>query len=64
VLPTDKRGCGSSISSESGYGSRGLMTKNFKKIQLTFFSKIAKKAFIKDGRSLQPSKENIQHFKR
>jgi hypothetical protein len=67
-------GSGSSISSESG--SRVLMTKNWrKKIQLNFlylfWSNIPiylffglHKGRLSYRRSLQPSKENIQHFKK
>jgi hypothetical protein len=70
-------GSGSSISSDSRTGSRVLMTKNFRKDRYgktgNFFilSKIA--IYLSLGllegspscrRSLMPSKENIQHFKK
>ncbi len=66
-------GAGSSISSESGSGSRVLMTQNWrKKIQLKiffilFWSKIAIFFYVQatgGAFRLQPSKENIQHLKR
>jgi hypothetical protein len=64
------------LSSESGFGSRVLMTKNWKKILLKSFvlyfgSKIAiylslclLKARPSYRRNLQPSKENTQHSKK
>ncbi len=61
---------GFSISSKSGSGSRVLMTKNWrrKKIQqkfcIIFFMKDFNLLTSKLQESLQPSKENIQHYKK
>jgi hypothetical protein len=71
-------GSGSSISSESGsgYGSRVLMNKNLNKNSTDIFSFLyliknynllflgLHKGRQNYKRSLQPSKKNIQHFKR
>jgi hypothetical protein len=52
-------GSGSSISRESGSGSRVLMTKKWKKYSLKKF--LGRPSY---RRSLQPSQENIHHFKK
>jgi hypothetical protein len=54
--------------SGSGSGSRVLVTKNCKNVQLKnccyIFSSNIPKGHPSHGRSLQPKKENIQHFEK
>ncbi len=60
-------GSGSCISSESGSGSRVLMTKNWRKkyrLKIFVLSKIVIYFCPSYGRSHQPSKEKIQHSKK
>ncbi len=73
---SSESGSGYGSDSGPGYGSRVLMTKNWKKYSWNFFlfffwSKIAiylslglQKWHPNYRRSLQPSKDNIQHFKK